>query len=86
MHLVRVTLDNAGSARKQLSQAVATDLIWAYAEERDAVEHVRVQIGTDVMTIVLFIRSADETVAQDQAVEIVTRAIKAPALDGWHIR
>ncbi|WP_155388081.1 hypothetical protein [Catellatospora paridis] len=81
-----MTLDNAGPARKQLSQAVATDLIWAYAEERDAVEHVRVRIGTGEMTVVLFIRSADEKVAQDQAVEIVNRAIRAPALDGWRIR
>jgi hypothetical protein len=46
---------------------------------------VWVQIGTDVMTVVLFIRSADEEIARDHALKLVTRALKAPVLDGWHI-
>ncbi|MEV4411634.1 hypothetical protein [Catellatospora sp. NPDC049609] len=85
MQLVKVTLTNVEPPGQRITESVATDLIWSYAQENDAVEHVRVRIGTDLMTVVLFIRSADEKAARESAANVVRRAMKAPALQGWRI-
>lgn len=87
MRLVIVSLGpGAAAVREPVTGQLVTDVLWALATAADGVEHIAVRVGTERIDIGIFVRAGAQAPADQLAVGLVERAVRADSvLGGWNI-
>ncbi|KJS57837.1 hypothetical protein VM95_37190 [Streptomyces rubellomurinus] len=78
MHVVRLTLHQVASTGSEEADAhTAHDALWAHAEPRHGLEHVRARAGPHGIDLVLFLRAGSRSDAAVRACELLGSAARS---------
>jgi hypothetical protein len=78
VHLVRLTLNQVESTGpKEADAHTVHDALWAHAEKRHGLEHVRARAGPHGIDLVLFIRAVGRSEAAAHASELLGSAARS---------
>ncbi|WP_037971993.1 hypothetical protein [Streptomyces sp. NRRL WC-3742] len=78
MHVVHLTLHQVGSTGSEGADAhTVHDALWAHAESRHGLEHVRARAGPHGIDLVLFLRAGSRSQAAAHACELLGSAARA---------
>jgi hypothetical protein len=76
----------ADSNERAVASAV-TDILWAFADPQECLEHISSVSGKSIISIVLFYLADDPETATQRAYRLCRRAISgSPGLRGWQVR
>jgi hypothetical protein len=87
MHAVTVVLEPGAGGGQRAGAPTMTDILWAFADPRECLEHISGRTGQRTVRVVFFYLADSPATASRRARALCRRAIFcSPELRGWKDR